>query len=102
MSSTLTSAQRKYLRGLAHHENVLIHIGKQGLSDAVMDEVDLALSHHELVKVRFVDFKDQKAALCDKIVERHHCGLAGRIGHIAIFFRPARDPSKRRIVLPKG
>ncbi len=102
MSTTLSSSQRKYLRGLAHHEKALVHIGKMGLSDALMNQLDEALATHELVKVRFVDFKDQKAMLCDEIVATLHCGLAGRIGHIAIFFRAARDPDRRRIVLPKS
>lgn len=97
----LTSTQRKYLRGLAHGLEPLAHLGKHGLSEAFLLSLDQALGDHELVKVRFVDHKDRKAELCREIEDRLDCALAGRIGHVAILYRQARDPDRRRIRLPK-
>jgi len=52
------------------------------------------------VKVRFVDFKDQKSEACAEIETRLGAACAGTIGHVAIFYRQAADPDRRRIVLP--
>src|SRR5690606_29813559 len=50
----LNDRQRKHLRGLAHDLNVVVQTGAAGLTDAVLAEIDAALSAHELIKVRFV------------------------------------------------
>ena len=49
---TLTGKQKNYLRGVAHNLNPIVTIGGKGLTDAVMNEVELALEQHELVKVK--------------------------------------------------
>lgn len=95
--------QKKYLRGLAHDFKPALMIGRNGLNEAVFEALDDALDAHELIKVKFVDFKEktQKLAL---IAEMEECSLAeavGLTGHIAIFYRQNRDPKKRRITLPR-
>ena len=97
----LTGAQRKYLRGLAHGLKPLAQVGRQGLTEAVLSSLDQTLESHELVKVRFLDFQDEKRELSEEISQRLECAKVGMIGHVAIFFRPAADPDARRIVLPK-
>jgi|JI10StandDraft_1071094.scaffolds.fasta_scaffold188452_3 RNA-binding protein len=98
----LSSSQRKRLRGLAHDLHPLVHVGKAGLSDAALAEIDKALADHELVKVRFLESgggvgKVERDARMDEIQNRIGCGVAGRVGHIAILYRPHQDPDKRRI-----
>ncbi len=95
----MTSAQRKYLRGLAHSLDPVVRIGKSGLTEGLYDELDEALESHELIKVRFVDWQDQKRELAGQICERLGCEQVGKIGHVVIFFRPVRDPEKRQIEL---
>ena len=99
-SEALTSAQRKYLRGLAHGLDPVVRIGKSGLTEGLYGELDEALESHELIKVRFVDWKDRKRELSGEIDDRLKCEQVGKIGHVVIFFRRARDPDKRRIRLP--
>ena len=48
----LTSSQRKRLRGLAHDLHPLVHLGKAGLTDAALAQIDKELADHELIKVR--------------------------------------------------
>lgn len=98
----LSSSQRKRLRGLAHDLHPLVHVGKAGLSDAALAEIDKALADHELIKVRFLESgggvsKAERDARMDEIQNRIGCGVAGRVGHIAILYRPHQDPDKRRI-----
>ena len=98
---TLTSSQRKYLRGLAHGLDPLVHIGKAGLAEGVLRNLRDALARHELVKVKFLEHRDQKAALCAQIAQELDCEMAGRIGHTATFYRPADEPADRQIRLPR-
>ncbi|MEL7061732.1 MAG: ribosome assembly RNA-binding protein YhbY [Acidobacteriota bacterium] len=96
----LGGKQRRHLRGLAHALKPVVHLGKQGLSDAVVASVDAALGDHELIKIRFVDWKDEKKSLLEELSVRLDCDVVGTVGHLAILYRPARDPDKRRIRLP--
>ena len=61
-----------------------------------------ALEHHELVKVKFIDFKDEKMELAAQIESELDCENVGKIGHHVLFFRQAREPEHRQIRLPKG
>lgn len=95
----LTSAQRKELRGLAHHLQPIVLIGKEGVSDTVVRSVDVNLTAHELVKIRFNDHKKEKKELSAELTERTNSELAGIIGHVAILYRQHKDPEKRKIKL---
>lgn len=98
----LTGKQKRYLRGLAHDLKPVVHIGKLGLTDPLMESLAEALEHHELIKVKFVDFKEEKLELAVQIAEQLDCEVVGKIGHLVILFRPAREPEHRRIRLPKA
>ncbi len=66
----------------------------------VFDAIDEALQKHELIKVKFIEFKEEKKDSSRKIEEKNHCVLAGMIGHVAIFYRQHPDKEKRKIQLP--
>lgn len=95
----MTGTQRKTLRGMAHGLKPVVQIGKHGLTDAVIESIEQALEDHELIKVKFGDLKDQKKEACAEICDRLRCEDIGTIGHVAIFFRHARNPEKRKIEL---
>jgi RNA-binding protein len=94
--------QKKYLRGLAHNLQPSILIGQKGLTDALVRAVREELDRHELIKVKFNDFKDRasKEAMIASLEEQAACIPVGMIGHTAIFYRQHADPEKRKIVLP--
>lgn len=96
----LTGKQRKHLRGLAHELRPLIHIGGKGLTPELLHQLDEALEHHELVKIKFLDFKDEKKELTAEMESKLGCAEAGSIGHHVIVYRPAPDRDKRAIELP--
>ena len=98
----LKGFQKKYLRGRAHKLKPTVFIGQKGITDAVLRSTEEALNAHELIKVKFIDFKEkrQKEEMSDVLSERTNCQAVGMIGHVAIFFRPHEDPEKRRIKLP--
>ncbi|HIE07988.1 MAG TPA: YhbY family RNA-binding protein [Desulfarculaceae bacterium] len=99
----LKGFQKKYLKGLAHAYKPLVHIGQKGLSENLSAALEETLDSHELIKVKFIDFKEkeQKKELLKKIETDTLCELVGMTGHIAILFRQNRDPEKRRIIVPE-
>ena len=98
----LTGTQRKYLRGLAHSARPLVHIGQQGLSETVVQQLDQVLESHELVKVKYLtEDRADKAALTAAITEQLRAETVGSVGHTAIFYRRHYDPEKRKVVIPR-
>ena len=92
----LTPAQRREQRALAHHLDPVVLIGDQGLTPAVVKEVDHALNAHGLIKVRvFSDDRDARtrfyAELCDKL----RAAPIQQIGKLFVLWRPM--PEKERV-----
>ena len=95
----LSGKQKSYLRGLAHSLNPVVQIGKNGLTDSVFDQIGEALKKHELIKVKFIDWKDEKKEIAQKISEKLKCEICGSIGHIYIFYKQNDNPEKRMIII---
>ena len=98
----LAGFQKRFLRGRAHSLKPVVFVGQKGLSPSFVKAMNDALDHHELVKVKFVEFKEKekKQALIPQIEAAASCELVGLVGHMGIFFRQQSDPEKRKIVLP--
>lgn len=96
----LSASQKKYLRGLAHHLNPSIRVGKKGVVDSLIQSVDNQLKAHELIKVKFVNWKDQKDSLSEQIATQTQSERVGEVGNITIFYRENSDPEKRKIAIP--
>ena len=96
----LKGSDRKYLKGLAHHVKPVVQIGKSGVTGSVIETVRQALDAHELIKIRFIEHKEEKRALFDEIAQKTKSHGVGMIGHIAIFYRQHPDAEKRKIHLP--
>jgi len=94
----LSNPQRRHLRGLAHGRKAVVTIGNAGLTPAVLAEIDQALAHHELVKVRIHGSDRQgKRGLTQDLLEGTGAVLVQAIGHVVTLYRAAKRP---RIVLP--
>ena len=99
----LTGLQAKYLRSLAHALKPVVFVGQKGITDAFIASTEQAFDRHELIKVKFIDFKEkkQKKEISEIIKIKTGCLMAGLIGHVAIFYKQHDDPEKRRVVLPE-
>ena len=99
----LKSYQKKFLRGLAHDLKPIVFIGQKGITPSLLDSLNQALSDHELIKIKFIEFKNKenKKAFIAEIEAKTGCREAGIIGHMAIVFRPHADREKRKIILPE-
>lgn len=101
MSIALTNAQTRFLRGQAHGLKAILQVGGKGISDALVAEVDGALEHHELIKVKVAaEDREVRDAMVGELAQRAGAALVQRIGHTAVLYRPSKD--NRRIVLPRA
>jgi RNA-binding protein len=95
----LTGRDRRALRRQAHALRALIQVGSGGINDGLIAALDTALCDHVLVKVEIVRDREERELLADELAERTGSAVAGRVGHMAILYRPAPDPERRRIAL---
>lgn len=93
----IKGSQRKWLRGQAHSLDPIVHVGKAGVTDAVVVTVLEALSCHELIKVRLHAPEDKKA-LAAELGSRAGADVVGLIGHVVILYRP--HPTEPTLALP--
>ena len=91
---SLTIKQIKYLRSRAHTLKPVVIIGNAGLSDAVLNEIESSIEHHELIKVKInAATREDRQSMIDRICRSVHAEMVNNIGHIATFYRAAVTPS---------
>jgi RNA-binding protein len=95
----LSEKQKKHLRRLAHPLHPIVMLGNAGLTDGVVNELERALTDHELVKVaaRVGDRAARDQAL-DVLAARTASELVQRIGNVGVFYR--RSKTLPKIVIP--
>jgi RNA-binding protein len=96
----LSGTQRKYLRGLAHSLKPVVHVGRNGVTDPVLQEIEEALDYHELIKVRLVDPQGRKKELAEEIADRSAGTWVGMVGNVVTLYRQHPDPEQRKIEIP--
>lgn len=83
----MTSKQRAMFRSKAQNLNPIVMVGHEGVSEAVVSALDEALECHELVKVRFQDFKEDTKTLSLELEEKTNSTLIATTGFTAVFYR---------------
>ncbi|MBM4443304.1 MAG: YhbY family RNA-binding protein [Candidatus Rokubacteria bacterium] len=96
--SALTGKQRRYLRALGQTLAATLHVGHDGVSDAVVRQADAQLAVHELVKVRIGDAPQDRHDVARALAARTGAELAQVLGRTALLYRARAD--EPAIVLP--
>lgn len=100
MSITLTTKQKQYLKSLAHHLSPVVMLGANGLTEGVLAEIDGALTHHELIKVKIAGAdREVKQLIIEAIVRETKATAVQAIGHVLVLYRQSDD---KKISLPKA
>ena len=97
----LEGYQKRYLRGLANPLEPVVMIGRRGITESLVQKVDASLESHELIKIRFQEFKEEKKRMSEEIAEKTSSVVVGIVGHVAMLYRGHPDPEKRKIDLPQ-
>lgn len=92
----LTNAERKTLSAAANTLNPVVQIGQSGLTDGVIGKIKESLEAHELIKIKFLEFKEEKKELAQTICEKTDCTLVRIIGNVAIIYKQSENPEKRK------
>jgi RNA-binding protein len=96
---TLTERQKKHLRRLGHDLRPVVLVGQRGLNPGVVEELDLALEHHELVKLRArVGDRDSRDSLLSELARLTRSEFVYRIGNVGLFYR--QNSKLAKILLP--
>ncbi len=84
----LNKQQLKYLRSLAHDRKAVIWVGQHGLSKSVLEELNSALAHHELIKIKLhVGDRIERERICDDICVKASAELIQKIGNTVTVYR---------------
>jgi RNA-binding protein len=96
--SELDNTLRKALKARAHALHPILQLGDKGLTEAVIAEIDRALAHHELIKVRAAPLnRDEREVALASICERIDAQPVQHIGKIFVLYRekPPSEPPPR-------
>ena len=85
----MTSSERAKLRSAAQGLSPYVMVGHNGITENVVGALNEALDCHELVKVRFQDFKEETKNLSNELAEKAGCTLVAVTGFTAVFYRKA-------------
>jgi RNA-binding protein len=96
----VTGSGIRYLRGLGHHLDPVVQVGKEGITDALVAALREALTAHELVKVKVLAEApvDRKEA-GPELATRTGATLAQVLGRTVLLYK--RHPQKPKIELPR-
>ncbi len=95
---SLTPAQRQHLKGLAHNLQPVVMIGGQGLTSAVLKEVERSLAAHELIKIKAAsDEAEARRTWMEAICAKTGAMPVQQIGKVLVIYRPT---AKQVIALP--
>lgn len=96
---SLNNKQIQHLKGLAHSLKPVVLLGNNGLTEAVVAEIDYALNHHELIKIKIpTDDRENKALIVDAIVRETKSNKVQIIGKTLILYR---ESAEKKIRIPK-
>ena len=95
MPVPLTPRERQKLKARAHALEPVVHAGSAGATDALVAEVDRALTAHELIKVKIAaDDRDKRVAIGDDICARTGATAVHRVGKVLILWRPRAEDAR--------
>jgi len=98
---SLSGKQRRHLRALAHHLEPVVLLGKQGVTDGLVDAVRVAIETHELIKVKLgKECPATTAEVGESLEAALGAHVVGAIGKTLIVY--LRHRSEPKINLPRG
>ncbi len=96
----LTNSQIRYLRSQAHALKPVVMVGANGITESLMEELNIALSAHELIKVKVrAEEREDRDEMIEYLCNKSGAQKIQRVGHNLTLFR--RNPDKPKYQLPK-
>jgi RNA-binding protein len=93
--TSLNQKQRQWLKQQAHHLKPVVMLGQHGFTEAVLREIQIALAHHELIKIKIsAGDREERDRLITAIAEQAQAELVQRVGNMASFYRCNPDKTE--------
>lgn len=98
----LTGKQKRFLRSKAHHVTPVTQVGKGGISDNMIMQINMALEAHELIKVSILqNCEEDKDTVAETLAERSGAELVQLIGKTVVLFKESVDHKSISLELPR-
>ena len=95
---TLTNKQRAYLKKVAHHEKPIFQLGKEGLTEAFITQVDQALEKRELIKFKILQNSlEEIEEATAEIAYAVEATVVQVIGHSGVLYRPSHTVKHQKL-----
>ena len=95
----LNARQRQHLKALAHKLRPVVLVGNAGVTAPLIREIEQALEHHELLKIRLPGVeREKRTEMLRQVCEQTRAEAVQEIGRVAVIYRPARKP---RLSIPE-
>jgi RNA-binding protein len=92
IAMNLTTKQKQYLKGIAHSLKPVVMLGQHGLTEGVLAEIDAALAHHELIKVKVAgEDRETKQLIAQAILRESRAVQVQMMGNMLTLFRQAEE-----------
>lgn len=94
----LSGKNRSYLRSEANDLDPVVHVGKDGVTDAVIEQLDEALEDHELLKIRILESTGRSTrSAAEELATATGADVVQVIGGIAVLFRQRDEDSNFKL-----
>lgn len=100
MLEKLPNSELRKFKARAQLMDATLKVGKAGLSEAFIQSVSAELDRHELVKIKFADFKEEKKTLAPLLAEQTGSHLVMRVGNVMVLHRPKPKPDAPALPSP--
>lgn len=92
----LSNQEKKHLKAIGHHLKPVLILGDKGLTDSLLEELNLRLEDHELIKVKIAsEDREERQLITNALCEASGAELVQSIGKIALIYRTARKPNPK-------
>lgn len=83
----LTASEKKKIKSISHSMNPVVMIGKNGLTEAIVKTLKTELENHEVVKVKFQKFQDEKKEIIEELADITGSVIIKSIGNIITLYK---------------
>jgi len=94
----LTGKQKGFLRSLAHHLDPIVQVGKGGVNDNMIKQIDELLEKRELLKVSILkNSTEELDIIAQELVEGTNAELVQIIGHTIVLYKESKENKEIRL-----
>lgn len=92
----LSNQDKRQFKTIGHHLKPVLILGDKGLTESFLEELNLRLEDHELIKVKVnAETREDRDALIEALTGEAGAELVQRIGNIALLYRAAKKPNPK-------